>query len=401
MRVLVITWEYPPHVMGGMGTHVAYLTPHLGGLPTDDGPLYVDVITPHHNGGEPVESVNEYVTVYRLEMPPADVRDWHNSVLDDNKYFVEAGRLLAVQHRYDLIQIHDWLTAEAGVTLKHEWRVPLVATIHATERGRHQGHLPNPTSMQVNQLEWKLTYEAWQIIACSQFMREELVRYFYIPAEKIAVIPNGIDCGGVTECSPAEVQRVRAHYAPNGERLLFFVGRIVHEKGVHVLVRAMPRILAKYPDTRLLVAGKNSQSLYPLAYELGVEQNVEFLGFITDEQRDCLYQVVDAAIFPSLYEPFGIVALEAMAHGCSVIASDTGGLAEVVEHETSGLTVYPNDPISIAWAVDRLFGDEEAAAARCAVALDRTRNDYRWDIIAAYTVRLYNEVVCQRRNTDW
>jgi glycosyltransferase involved in cell wall biosynthesis len=322
-------------------------------------------------------------------------------VIDNNKYFVEAARLLAAQHPYDLIHVHDWLVAEAGIALKHEWRAPLVATMHATERGRWQGNLPNPTSVQVDRLEWKLTYEAWEVIACSQFMRAELVRYFETPAEKIAVIPNGIDCGGPASCSPDELQRIRAEYAPNGERLLFFVGRIVHEKGVHVLVRAMPRILAKYPNTRLLVAGKNSQSLYPLAYELGVEQSVDFLGFITDEQRDCLYQVVDAAIFPSLYEPFGIVALEAMAHGCSVIASDTGGLAEVVEHETSGLTVYPDDPLSIAWAVDRLFGDPAAATARRTIALERANNDYRWDLIAAYTVRLYNEVVCRRRNTDW
>lgn len=401
MRVLKIAWEYPPHVMGGMGTHVAQLTPYLGGLPTLDGPLYVDVITPHHNGGEPVESVNEFVTIYRLEMPPADVRDWHNSVIDNSKYFVEAARLLADQHPYDLIHVHDWLTAQAGITLKLEWRTPLVATIHATERGRHRGHIPNLISDQLNRLEWSLTYEAWRVIACSSYMRDELIDYFQLPPEKIAIIPNGIDCGDLEACNQVEMARLQAQYAPDGERLLFFVGRIVHEKGVHVLVRAMPRILANYPDTRLLIAGKNSRSLYPLAFELGVEKNVAFLGYITDEQRDCFYQIADAAVFPSLYEPFGIVALEAMAHNCNVIASDTGGLSEVVEHNVNGLTVYPDDPLSIAWAVDRLFSDPAAADARRAVALERVRNDYRWDLIAGYTARLYSEVVCERRNTDW
>src|SRR5699024_487361 len=137
---------------------------------------------------------------------------------------------------------------------------------------------------------------------------------------------------------PAEQQAaMRADYAPNGERLLFYVGRITYEKGLHVLLRAMPSILADHPNTRLLVAGKNSRHLQPLANELGIAQSVEFLDFISDAQRDAFYQVVDAAIFPSLYEPFGIVALEAMALDCNVIASNVGGLGEVVDHLVNGL----------------------------------------------------------------
>ena len=136
---------------------------------------------------------------------------------------------------------------------------------------------------------------------------------------------------------------------------LFFIGRIVHEKGVHVLIRAMPHILTNHPNTRLLIAGKNSQQLWPLAREMRVDDRVEFLGFISNDQRDCLYRVVDSAVFPSLYEPFGIVALEAMTQSCNVIASAVGGLAEVVRHEENGLTVYPNDPQSIAWAVNEMI----------------------------------------------
>ena len=122
---------------------------------------------------------------------------------------------------------------------------------------------------------------------------------------------------------------LRSLYAPNGERLLLFVGRIVHEKGLQVLLRAMPRILAQHPNTRLLVAGKNGAAMWPLAFELGVEQAVIFLDYVTNAQRDCLYHVVDVAVFPSLYEPFGIVALEAMAAKCNVVASSIGGIDEV------------------------------------------------------------------------
>jgi len=170
---------------------------------------------------------------------------------------------------------------------------------------------------------------------------------------------------------------------------------------VHLLVRAMPRILADYPNTRLLVAGKNSQKLYPLAYELGVERNVDMLGFVTDAVRDCLYRIVDAAVFPSLYEPFGIVALEAMASNCNVIASETGGLGEVVQHEVNGLTVIPGDALSIANQVGRLFSDPEAAARRREAAMSQVRTIYRWDRIARQTAELYDRVCKARKATDW
>lgn len=412
MRVLAITWEYPPYVVGGIGTHVAQLVPHLGGvhgalnLDGTDGadagePIYIDVLTTRFAGGAPVESFNEFVTIHRLDVPVMDALDWYNSVVDNNSAFVEYAGLLAQTHTYDLIHVHDWLTGEAGITLKHLWKAPLVVTIHATERGRHQGWLPTSTSQQIDHLEWRITYEAWRVVACSNYMRDELARGFGLPPEKVTVIPNGIDTSQMRACEEAELAAIRLRRAPNGERLLFYVGRIVHEKGVHVIVRAMPRILADHPNTRLVVAGKNSQKLFPLAYELGVEKQIDFLGYISDDARDCLYQVVDAAVFPSLYEPFGIVALEAMASGCNVIASNTGGLSEVVEHEVTGLTVIPGDALSIAWAVDRLFSDPAAAAARRAAALAHVNSRYRWDRIGAQTTALYTHVHAERQAVVW
>jgi glycosyltransferase involved in cell wall biosynthesis len=293
------------------------------------------------------------------------------------------------------------LTAQAGISLKHLWKRPLIVTMHATEKGRHQGYLPTGTSQQIDRLEWKVTYEAWQVVACSEYMSEELQRYFSLPPEKITIIPNGIEDRIAEYCTEERLAELRSQYAPNGEHLLFFVGRIVHEKGVHFLVRAMPRILADHPDARLLIAGKNSQQLYPLAFELGVEHNVEFLGYITDETRDCLYEIVDAAIFPSLYEPFGIVALEAMASECNVIASSTGGLREVVQHGVNGLTVIPGDPMSIAWAVDQLLTNPKAAAERRRIAREQVVTIYRWDRIARLTAQVYQMVVSDRKEVAW
>lgn len=401
MRILMISWEFPPHVVGGIGRHVAELAPALASLPTADGPLYVDVLTPHYAGGPSVEQITPHLTVHRVETPPMDVRDIYNSVIANNTTFIEAAARLAETHRYDLIHIHEWQTGMAGIILKHRWKTPLVATVHATERGRHQGYIPSNTSYQIDQLEWKICFEAWRVIVCSQYMRRELNSFFGAPVDKLVVIFNGIHSDAAALTSEAARQALRQRFAANGEKLLFFVGRVVHEKGLHILIRAMPRILAEHPGTHLLVAGKNGNKMWPLAYELNVERNVAFLGFITDRERDNLYQVVDAAVFPSLYEPFGIVALEAMAMGCNVIASDVGGLGEVVKHQVNGLTVLPDDPMSIVWAVNQLLADPAAAAVRRAQALTEIETIYRWETIAAQTAQLYQTILNERAEVEW
>lgn len=401
MRVLTISWEYPPHMVGGIGKHVADLLPELGKVVLDGTPLQIDLLTPLYGASAPVEQLNEQVTIYRVAMPPVDVTDHYNSVIANNAYFVEFAQLLSADRAYDLIHIHEWLTGAAGVALKLRWKAPLLVTIHGTERGRHQGYITSRTSQQINQLEWQICYEAWRVIVCSQFMREELQRYFNTPANKIDVIFNGVNSKPAHECTPVEATALRTRYAPNGERLLFFVGRMVHEKGVHVLIRALPRILATYPQTKLLLAGKNGQKMWPLAYELGVEHAIEFLGFISDCERDGIYRVVDAAIFPSLYEPFGIVALEAMSCGCNVIASHVGGLREVVEHLRNGLAVYPDDPLSIAWAVDHLFSNPDAAAQWRRRAQMETLPLFSWQLIAEQTAAVYAQIVDERRDTAW
>ncbi len=403
MRILLLTWEYPPYVVGGMGKHVAGLIPALGKLRAEFDDLQVDVVTTRYAGGPAIETVAEGVTLHRVETHPLDPLDLYHSVIECNQEFVSYAHKLASDQPFDLVHIHDWLTGVAGVSLKFAYKTPLVATIHATERGRHQGHLPSSTSHQIDALERHICNEAWRVIVCSRFMADEVKGYFGVPFDKISVIPNGVDCPvpAVNICPPATRRQLRAAYAPNDERLLFFVGRSVHEKGLHVLIQAMPAILCDAPNTRLLVAGKNSRHHYPLALGLGVEHAVTFLDFISDQQRDWLYQIADVAIFPSLYEPFGIVALEAMALNCNVIASDVGGLGEVVKHLHNGLTVYPNDPASIAWAVREMFRDPAAAARRRAHALVDVQMYYNWQGIARQTAALFARVVQERAVTVW
>jgi glycogen(starch) synthase len=401
MRILILSWEFPPYVVGGMGKHVAELVPELGGLPTSRGPLYIDVVTTRYAGGEPVEQLNRYTTIHRVETPPLAPLDLYNSVVTSNGPLIEYALTLGKTHHYDGVQTHDWLTAEAGIALKHAWKAPLISTIHATERGRYRSHIADETSYHIDRMEWRACHESWRTIVCSNFMVGELHNFFGTPRDKIDMIPNGIDTRHIVPCPADVLSEMRQLYAPNGERLLFFVGRIVYEKGLQVLLQAMPMILDRDPNTRLLVAGKNAHEMLPVARELGIESAVSFLGFVSNQRRDCLYQIVDAAIFPSLYEPFGIVALEAMALGCNVIASDVGGLSEVVRHLQTGLTSYAGDPKSIAWAVDYLFRHETQAAQWRKWAQYEVRTRYNWQGIARRTAEVFAEIANERDDTDW
>jgi 1,4-alpha-glucan branching enzyme len=147
--------------------------------------------------------------------------------------------------------------------------------------------------------------------------------------------------------------------------------------------------------------GKNGQQHLPLATQLEVADQIEFLGFVPDSERDCLYRIADAAVFPSIYEPFGIVALEAMGLDCNVIASSVGGLAEVIQHDVNGLNVFPDNPLSIAWAVNELFADEAAAARRRQLAMEQVASVYNWNTIARQTAEVYQMVVGERLETNW
>lgn len=401
MRILVISWEYPPFVVGGMGKHVAELTAELSINKIDNEEIIIDILTTHYHGGLAVQPISGTLTVYRCQVPPTDPEDLYDTVVANNELLIQAAQQLAENGSYDLIHIHDWLVGEAGIRLKHAWKTPLLATIHATERGRHQGFISNEVSGRIDRMEWRICFEAWRVIVCSQHMSGELHHYFATPYDKIDVIANGIANPKTVGCAPGDEQELRQRYAPNQERLLFYVGRITYEKGAHVLLQAMPSILSRYPDVRLLVAGKNGYDLSSQARDLRIENYVKFLGYISDERRDCLYHIVHSAVFPSIYEPFGIVALEAMQQDCSVIASSVGGLGEVVRNQQNGLTVYPNDPQSIAWAVNELFTHPQEALIWRQQALQEVNALYRWPRIAKDTIDIYTKIVHERQNTLW
>ncbi len=398
MRILMFSWEYPPHVVGGLGKHVAELVPPLSALPAVD----LHLVTPRWVEGAPLEQVGQ-ATVHRVE-PPITNGDFYTGAWQTNMRLEEyAHRLWQEQGPFDLIHVHDWLVAFVGAACKRSYQVPLLSTIHATEKGRGRGNLASDQARSIHHVEWWLTYESWRVIACSEYMTYEISDIFQCPRDKIKVIPNGVDTERFDRLEGRDLDHFRHMYALPFEDIVFSVGRVVVEKGIHLLIQAMPLVLRDHPSAKLVVAGKGPEleSLRSLAWQWGVGEKVLLTGFISDEDRDKLFKIADCAVFPSLYEPFGIVALEAMAAQCPVVVSAIGGLQDVVQHNETGIVVYPNNVDSLAWGIVHTLQHPKWSAARVESAYRVVRERYNWEHIADTTARLYREVIAERRATDW
>ncbi len=411
LRILMLSWEYPPHVVGGLGAHVAALAPALVRAGAE-----VHVVTPRWKGGEPRELIGALPSpgrvrkktaasaVYRVEPP---VRGMGNFFADAQQTNLNLGEQAQDLYQrlggFDVIHAHDWLVAFAAASLKRLHKTPLLATIHATERGRGRGFLSGELSNAINGTEWWLAYEAWRVIACSEYMRAEVRDFFQTPADKVDIVPNGVDAAPFDALAGIDLTEFRARWARPEERIVFNVGRVVQEKGAHVIVEAAPRVLAQMPNVKFIIAGTGGmrEHLQRRVWELGVQDKVLIAGFVSDPDRDRLLKVADAAIFPSLYEPFGIVALEAMAAQCPVIVSEVGGLKEVVQHDVTGVKIYSDNIDSLAWGVLHTLGDPHAARARARRAYRLVQTEYNWDRIAERTLAIYERIVRERTKTDW
>ncbi len=400
MRVLMLSWEYPPHVIGGLGRHVTELARALPRTGAE-----VHVLTPRLRGGLAEERPVPGVVVQRIEPPRLTDSGYVPFVEAANAVIEQAARAAHAGERpFDLIHAHDWLMAKAATALKYAWRVPLIATIHATERGRGQGNLLNRGhSDQIDAIEWGLTYEAWRVIVCSRFMAGQVQAFFETPADKIDIVPNGVRLRRRPFASAAERQAFRAQFVPPGAPLVFSVSRLVYEKGVQVLIDAWPATRAAFPGARLLLAGVGEymDPLKQRAWDLGLGHEIIFAGHISEHEKDKLFAAADLAVFPSLYEPFGIVALEAMAAGCPVIVADTGGLAEVVRQGETGLRVPPNDPGALAAGMIATLREPARAQAYARAALSDVRANYTWPRIAAATAAVYARARAEWSATGW
>ena len=390
MKILMLTWEYPPRIVGGIARVVHDLSKRL----IKDG-HEVTVVTYRDSADVPEYENDKGVNVYRVDnymIHPNNFIDW---IMQLNfNMLSKATEIINKEGGFDVIHAHDWLVTYAAKSLKNAYDIPIVATIHATEAGRNSG-IHDETQRYINDTEWLLTYEATEVIVNSNYMKNEIQRLFGLPFDKINVIPNGINLSNFTG-----IERdydFRRQYEMDNEKIILYVGRLVYEKGVQHLIAAMPKILSNYHDAKLIIAGRGGMmdELRAEASNLGLNDKIYFTGYLNSKQVQKMYKCADVAVFPSTYEPFGIVALEAMLAGVPTVVSDVGGLDEIVTHGVDGMKSYAGNANSIADSVTALLYDHQLATNVSKKAKQKVKDQFNWEKIAQDTHFTYEKAICQ------
>ncbi len=337
------------------------------------------------------------VVVHRVpeDEMPRDLDAFVAWVEGMNSHMHAAGRQLGKRLRFDLVHGHDWLVAGAAASLADRLRCPYLTTIHATEYGRHQGWVDKHPQSYIHGIETWMAGRANRVITCSHYMRGHVADVFGIDEARIAVIPNGIDCGDLHPVD--DLVALRARFAEPGERLVLLVGRLVYEKGFQLALDALPQVIrrsAPAHPVRFLVAGSGTHEaeLRKQATRLGLDRHGTFMGWIGDDVLHSLYRIADLCVVPSIYEPFGLVALEAMASGCPCIVADTGGLREVVPSSDVGLRFRSRNPRALAAMMQRVL-DDDALRERLVAEASRHVLSFDWNDVARQTAAVYAELL--------
>ncbi len=381
----MLSWEFPPRVVGGISAHLYNLCSKLADLGVD-----TYVVTCDFPGAPDREEVNgaHIIRIDSYKTPSPDFATW--DYLMNVNMQKEAAEVIRDIGGVDIIHAHDWLVANAGLGLKHIFRTPLVATIHATEIGRRNG-LHSDYERMIHQTENWLTHEAWKVISCSWYMSSQVRWAFGLPSDRVVMIPNGVEAKDFE----TKFDRItfRSRFALSEEKIVLYVGRLVYEKGVQTLVNAIPKILSRVNAKFIIVGdGGMKEPLLNQVRNMGLSHKVLFAGFLDERNLKNLYRCADICVVPSLYEPFGITALEAMAAKTPLVVSDTGGLSEIVEQDRTGVKVYAGNADSLAWGVTRVLLDRGYAEWIKANAYAKVLQDYNWRGIATHTMALYEKI---------
>jgi glycosyltransferase involved in cell wall biosynthesis len=416
MKVAVLVYEYPPKIVGGLGTYAAEITRKFVLLGHD-----VTIFTMNDDKGSlPTRELWRGMEIHRPlhidisdslpDVIAEDVKKWgmgHGieffskilvyNYLSASKLVNELVRLEEFQ--YDVVVAHDWLSAIAGTAIKKELGLPLVFHMHSSEKGRTMGS----GSGVVTNIENRGAHMADMVVTVSYAMVDELVKADFNP-DKIQVCYNGVDPEKYSpeEVSQETIQEIRQRYGvEDNELMALFVGRLVYVKGVDKLIRAMPHVLENVPNAKLVVVGLGDMQDYleGLVRKLKLQDHVKFrFEFIPEEDRIAHYAACDVAIFPSLYEPFGIVALEAMSMEKPVVVGAAGisGMRESVVPSgpnQCGFHVNPNDPADIAWGITSAIQDPQKRIELGKNGRKRVLEEFTWDAAAERTIQLYEQLI--------
>jgi len=414
LKMAVLVYEYPPKIVGGLGTYAAEITRKFVLLEND-----VTVFTMNDDTGSlPTRELWRGIEIHRPlhvdvsdslpDVIAEDIRKWGRGIHLFSKLLVynylAASKMVNELVRsegflYDIVIAHDWLSAMGGIAIKRELDLPLVFHVHSTEKGRTMGN----GSEVVSNIESRAAQTADMIITVSHAMRDELIGLGF-PAEKIKVVYNGVDPQkySLDQVSNDKVREIRQKYGlKDGDNMILFIGRLVWVKGVDKLIAAIPHVLQKVPNAKLIIVGLGDMREYleRMVQNLRLQHAVKFcFEFIPEEERIAYYAACDMAVFPSVYEPFGIVALEAMSMSKPVVvgASGISGMREIVVssgQDQCGFHVNPNDPTDIAWGIVNSLQDPQRRLLLGQNGRKRVLQEFTWDAIAEKTSHLYNELL--------
>nr|WP_239587471.1 glycosyltransferase [Bacillus pakistanensis] len=382
--ILLLSWEYPPYIVGGLARHVHDLSKAL----VKKGKRVI-VLTTKNDEGLPYE-VADGVEVHRVHPLQRFEENFLNWVAQLNLVLFEKAVELINSEKIDVIHAHDWVVGMAAINLKKNFSIPLITTIHATEHGRNKG-IYTDLQMKIHQQEEKLIHASNQIIVCSEFMKQEVQEVFPLGEIPLNIIPNGVNIWEVERGSNKSKHE-------SGKRFFLSIGRMVKEKGFDTLIEMASMVKTQW-DGQFLIAGKGPllEHYRQLVKEKNLEDYIEFIGFIDDDKRNELLEKCEAVIFPSVYEPFGIVALEAMAAKKAVIASKTGGLKGIVQHGHAGLLFEPENPDSLKFQVESILQEEGLKERLGESGYKLAQMLFSWERISDQTLKVYEEVSLNKK----
>lgn len=379
MKPLFVTWEYPPFKAGGIAAHCEDLASTL----KDQG--HEPVILTY--GPEEGTEYRDGIRVERVKTSDSSVNtlSWAMNLGHEmEKKAVEMHK----KEDFDLVHAHDWMTVPGATGIKKTLELPMVFTVHSTQQGRDG--IDSDYQETIHDLEWYGTYQSDEVITVGREFSEEVKHTFDVPEEKVNYIPNGVDL----EKFDAHSNNLdRRDYALDWEQIVLFVGRMYPQKGPGHLIEAMPEILDGCPDAKFVMCGSGATEHYKSIAKDVAGEKVHFPGYVSDNELLSLMKSAEMTVAPSVYEPFGIVPLEAAACQTATVGSYTGGMKDTIIHEYTGLHTYPADSGSIAYQVNRALSDPSWVDWMGDKARKRVEDNFRWEQIAAWTTGIYQQAL--------
>jgi glycogen(starch) synthase len=374
----MFSWETPPSTSGGRAAHVDGLAHALADTGHD-----VVVVTRRTSG------TARFTETGSLRILRADVDlPWLPDraiarIASANHAFVMAAADLG-DWRADVVHAHDWEVAWAAQVLARQNDCPLITTFHGTERGRRGGHVPPGVPTDVNGIEWWLASASRRVIAISKILGRQVTSDFELDPTVVRSVPGGIDQTWWAAPQPDIDER------PD-ENLVFAWGRIQYEKGFHVLAAAMAQLRPGHPNAHCVIAGRGSYlaELQSQIDVIGVSDLIDLPGYVSDNELRAFLHRSACVVIPSLYEPFGVIALEALAGGSPLVVAETGGLSEVVEGTDAALTFEPGNTNQLADRLDAVLRDRDLAQTLSENGRKLIEQSYSWPAIASRMMDCY------------